>query len=188
MRGRGTLASQRQRDEDEARPCPALWATGSGSSSRNCGVPVRSGQEPRPDQALAWPAPQGRQVHPAPPDVDRGTCVHEEKHQRGGCSLPTALCAPGHSRALRRGVRQTSSHTHSLGWAWMGQGPPATPQGLLPAGHGQWLGGLSSAACRGGLALGHLHPRSPPASGRGLHCQLGSACQRMISPQQRTSL
>lgn len=45
MRGRGTLASQRQRDEDEAHPCPALWATGSGSSSRNCGVPVRSGQE-----------------------------------------------------------------------------------------------------------------------------------------------
>ena len=132
MRGRGTLASQRQRDEDEAHPCPALWATGSGSSSRNRGVPVRSGQEPRPDQALAWPAPQGRQVHPAPPDVDRGACVHEEKHQRGGCSLPTALCAPGHSRALRRGVRQPSSHTHSLGWAWMGQGPPATPQGLLP--------------------------------------------------------
>lgn len=123
MRGRGTPASQRQRDEDEARPCPALWATGSGSSSRNCGVPVRSCQEPRPGQALAWPAPQGRQVHPAPPDVARGTCVHEEKHQRGGCSLPTALCAPGHSRALRRGVPQPRSHTHSLGWAWMGQVP-----------------------------------------------------------------
>lgn len=57
-RGRGTPTSQRQRDEDEARLCPALWATGSSSSPRNCVVPVRlvPGAQARPGAHLASPS------------------------------------------------------------------------------------------------------------------------------------
>lgn len=74
----------------------------------------------------------------------------------------------------------------------MGQGPPATPQGLLPEVHASGWEVSALPLAEGGLVtLGHLHPPSLPTAGRGLHCQLfhwAQPVRGMVSLQQRVSL
>lgn len=145
---------------------------------------------------LIWPAPQGQQVHSAPPDVAGSACVHEEKHWRGGRALPTPCPlrrVPLDTQGPLGGAAPSPVDTPIL---WVGPGWTRVPQPPLNASSPRsmasgWEVSALPPAGGGLLALGHLHPRSPPTAGQGLHCQLfhwAQPVRGIISLQQRISL